>query len=98
MQLNDVGAIMAVIRVVQEDATTGETGDIIFEYELPLNVNLEKLTGRFTALSLSTVAGINGPRDQFVGLYFNKSVADCSMFIMKVTEVVESLEADEMRI
>ena len=51
MQLNDVGAIMAVIRVVQEDATTGETGEIIFEYELPLNVNLDKLTGRFTALS-----------------------------------------------
>ena len=34
---------------------------------------------------------------QYLGFYFTKSVADCSMFNMKLSDVIESLEADEMK-
>ena len=61
--LKDVGAPIVVIRTRQEDQMSGLAGKIIFEYELPLNFKVEKLSAKFTAISLLD-------QGQYLGLYF----------------------------
>ena len=84
--LKDVGAPISVIRIEQESAS-GDVGKVIFEYELPLNFKMEKITSNLTAISCMNTK-------QYMGIYFSNSVADCSMFNMKITELNEVLEAD----
>jgi len=54
-----------------------------------LNCQMEQLSGNFTSLSLMTSG-------EHVGFYFNKSVAECSMFNMKLKEQIELLQADSI--
>ena len=86
--LKDVGVPISVIRIRQENER-GDIGQLIFETEIPLNFKLEKLGGNFTAISFLNTG-------EFFGLYFNKGVSDCSIFNMHLTELHESLTADNM--
>lgn len=88
--LKDIGEPITVIRVEKECMETGDVGDVIFEYELPLNFSLEKINGNLTAVSCLD-------HGEFFGFYFSKSVADCSMFNMKITELSEMLLTDKMK-
>lgn len=90
MFLKDVGAPITVIRIHQEDVSAGLTGELLFEYEVPLNCQMEKLQPKFTALAFLDSG-------EFVGFHFNSSVADCSLFNMKLSEVVETLDADGLK-
>ena len=64
--LKDVGKPITVLRVYQEHLESNLVGDLIFEYELPLNYKVERLNDSFIALSIQD-------GDQYVGFYFNKS-------------------------
>ena len=79
--LKDVGAPIAIIRIWQE-SETGEVGQLIFETEIPLNFQMEKLTGSFTAISILE-------KGEFCGFYFNRGVSDCSIFNMQLTDLHE---------
>mmetsp|Transcript_43704 Transcript_43704/g.57903 ORF Transcript_43704/g.57903 Transcript_43704/m.57903 type:complete len:162 (+) Transcript_43704:521-1006(+) len=85
--LKDVGKPITVIRVYQEDASSGMIGELLLEYEVPLNVKIEKLSPNLTAMSFTD-------RGEFLGFYFGRSVADCSLFNMKVDELAETLKND----
>lgn len=87
--LKDIGEPITVIRVEKECMETGDVGDVIFEYELPLNFSMEAINANLTAVSCLD----NG---QYFGFYFNISVADCTMFNMKITELSDSLYTDKM--
>ena len=61
---------------------------MIFEYELPLNTKVEKLSAKFTALSLLD-------KGQYLGLYFGENAADdCFEFSKKLEELCIKLRAD----
>ena len=85
--LKGVGKPIVALRMYQEDAESGMVGDLMFEYEVPLNVKVEELNSHLTALSFTD-------RGEYVGFYFNKSVADCSLFNMKLNELQETLKND----
>ena len=63
MLLKDVGKPIAVVKLHQEDAKTHVTGDLILEYEIPLNVKYEKLSDKSIALSLLDDG-------EFIGFHF----------------------------
>ena len=79
VQLKDVGAPIVLLRIWQENEA-GDLGKIVFEAEIPLNFNMEKLDGKFTSISCLK----NG---NHFGFYFNKGVSDCSIFNMHLTEL-----------
>ena len=85
--LKDVGKPITMVRVHQEHVESGLVGEIIFAYELPLNVAIEKLSPNLTSIGL-----MDGR--EFLGLYFRRSVADCVKFNMKLDELEEELEND----
>ncbi len=74
--LKDVGAPITVIRIYQECVDTGIVGEMMFEYEVPLNCQMQKLTSKFTALAILNTK-------EFVGFAF-KSAADIVKFNMKL--------------
>lgn len=84
--LKDVGKPITVLRVYQEDAESGMVGDLVFEYEVPLNVKVEKLSSNLTALSFTD-------RGEYVGFYFNQ-VDECSLLSTKLEELTETLLND----
>lgn len=88
--LKDVGVSIAVVRIMPE-SEEGEVGDVVFEYEIPLNVQMEKLTPNFMAINIVD-------KGEYFGFNFTKSVADAAMFNMKLTELVDNLEADSMKL
>ena len=61
-------------------------GDLVFEYEVPLNVKVEKLSSNLTALSFTD-------QGEYVGFYFNQ-VDDCSLLSTKLEELTETLLND----
>jgi hypothetical protein len=86
--LKDVGAPLTVIRIVQECPDTGLIGDLLFEYEVPLNCQMQKLTSKFTALAILNTK-------EFVG-FASRSAADMVKFNMKLTELADTLNSDEL--
>ena len=84
--LKDVGKPITVLRVYQEDAESGMVGDLVFEYEVPLNVKVEKLSSNLTALSFTD-------RGEYVGFYFNQA-DECSLLSTKLEELTETLLND----
>ena len=84
--LKDLAKPITVLRLYQEDAESGMVGDLVFEYEVPLNVKLEKLSSKFTALSFSD-------RGEYVGFYFNQ-VDECGLMSTKLEELTEKLPYD----
>ena len=61
---------------------------MVFEYELPLNIKVEKLSAKFTAISLLD-------QGQYLGLYFGENSADdCFEFSKKLDELCVKLRAD----
>ena len=85
--LKDVGKLVTVVRIYQEDVETGMAGNLLFEYEVPLNVEIEKLTSDFTALSFLD-------KGEFVGFHFSTGDADCSSFTMMLKDLAEKLIND----
>ena len=85
--LKDVGKLITVVRIYQEDTESGITGDLLFEYELPLNVTIEKLNPSFTALNFLD-------KGEFVGFNFSSGVADCSLFSTMLCDLAEKLVND----
>ena len=75
--LKDVGAPITVIRVATESEDSQEVGQVVFEYEVPLNCQMERIQSNFTSIKLLD-------KGQYVGFLFKKSVADCTMFNMRL--------------
>ena len=70
VMLKNVGEPITVIRVMQQNEK-GEVGQTAFEYELPLNFEMERIDmSRFTAVSVLQ-------QGEFMGFYFERSVGDC---------------------
>lgn len=50
VQLKDVGVPIAVVRIWQEN-DLGDSGNLVYEAEFPLNFTMEKISGNLTAIS-----------------------------------------------
>jgi len=87
--IQDVGAPITGVRIHQEDEV-GNVGEVIFAYEVPLHFQMEKLNSNLTAISVMETG-------QYFGLYFNKSVADCSVFNMRMEELQVALHTDDLK-
>ena len=70
-----------------QENENGDIGQLMFECEIPMNFNFEKLTDRFTSISYLDSG-------EFFGLYFTKSVGDCMSFNMHIGKLNETLTTD----
>ena len=71
----------------QEHFESGILGDLLFEYEIPLNVTIEKLAPSFVALNFLD-------KGEFVGFHFSSGEADCSAFNQMLSDLAEKLVND----
>ena len=61
---------------------------MLFEVEIPLNFQLEKLTDKFTAITCL---------DEYLGFHFNNGANHCNEFNKLLTQLYTKLKADKAK-